>query len=34
VAVQFERVTLEEARAVALARHREQEKWLMRLGVI
>jgi antagonist of KipI len=33
-AVRFERVTLEEARAVALARHREQEKWLMRLGVI
>jgi allophanate hydrolase subunit 2 len=32
-AVRFERVTLDEARRLTLARHREQEKWLMRLGV-
>jgi 5-oxoprolinase (ATP-hydrolysing) subunit C len=30
--VRFERVTLDKARTAALARHREQEKWLMRLG--
>jgi 5-oxoprolinase (ATP-hydrolysing) subunit C len=31
--VRFERVTLDEARQLALARHREQQRWLMRLGV-
>ena len=34
VVVRFAQVTLDEARQLALARHREQARWLLRLGVI